>query len=305
MFEKKTLLVIVGPTAVGKTAVSISLAKRFETEIISADSRQFFKEMNIGTAKPTARELNQVKHHFINHLSIHDAYNIATYEKEALALIDRLFLKNNLLILTGGSGLYVKAVCEGIDDIPPVDPQIREELNLLLQEKGIQHLSENLKKYDPDYFLQVDLNNPQRVIRALEVCLGTGRAYSAFLKGDRQQRPFQTIKIGLDLGREILYERINLRMDEMMAMGLFEEARELYTFRELNALQAVGYKEIFDYMDGQYDKEEAVRLLKRNSRRYAKRQLTWFRRDPGVEWFSPFDEEGIVGYLLNPQARNL
>ena len=297
MFEKKTLLIIVGPTAVGKTAVSISLAKRFETEIISADSRQFFREMNIGTAKPTAGELKQVKHHFINHLSIHDAYNIATYEKEALALIDRLFLKNNLLILTGGSGLYVKAVCEGIDDIPPVDPQIREELNLLLREKGIQHLSENLKKYDPDYFLQVDLNNPQRVIRALEVCLGTGQAYSAFLKSDRQQRPFQTIKIGLDLSRELLYERINLRMDEMIAAGLFEEARKLYAFRELNALQTVGYKEIFDYMDGHYDKEEAIRLLKRNSRRYAKRQLTWFRRDRGVQWFSPFDEDGIVGYL--------
>ena len=297
MSAKKTLLVITGPTAAGKTALSISLAKRFETEVISADSRQFFREMDIGTAKPTANELKQVKHHFINHLSIHDAYNIAVYEKEALALIDALFLKKSLLILTGGSGLYIKAVCEGIDDIPPVDLRVRQDLNKLLKEKGIGHLSANLKKYDPDYYRKVDLNNPQRVIRALEVCLATGEAYSTFLQGKRQKRPFEIIKIGLNLNRELLYERINLRMDQMLSAGLFDEARELYPFRALNALQTVGYKEIFDYLDGLYDREEAIRLLKRNSRRYAKRQLTWFNRDPSITWFSPFEADKILAYV--------
>ena len=296
---KKILLVIVGPTAVGKTALSISLATKFDTEIISADSRQFFKEMTIGTAKPTSGELEKVKHHFINHLSIHDNYNIATYEKEALALLSRRFLEKNLLVLTGGSGLYVKAVCEGVDDIPEVNPEVRLGLNKLLKEKGLGYLSESLQQHDPEYFRKVDLNNPQRVIRALEVCLATGEAYSTFLKGNKQKRPFQIIKIGLNLSRALLYERINLRMDHMIAEGLFEEAEKLYPFRELNALQTVGYKEIFDYLDGQYDKEEAIRLLKRNSRRYAKRQLTWFNRDLSVKWFSPFEEDKILAYLKN------
>ena len=297
MSAKKILLVVVGPTAVGKTRLCISLAKKFETEIISADSRQFFREMNIGTAKPTADELGEVKHHFIDHLSIHDVYTIADYEKDALKLITQGFLKKSALILTGGSGLYVKAVCEGIDDIPVIGPGIRQQLNLLLKEKGIAHLSQDLKKYDPEYFHKVDLNNPHRVIRALEVCLGTGKAYSTFLKGNKKERPFEIIKIGLNLSRDLLYERINQRMDQMISSGLFEEAEKLYPLRGLNALQTVGYKEIFDYIDGQYDKGEAIRLLKRNSRRYAKRQMTWFRRDASIRWFSPYEEGGILEYV--------
>ncbi|MDN5214225.1 tRNA (adenosine(37)-N6)-dimethylallyltransferase MiaA [Fulvivirgaceae bacterium BMA12] len=297
MAIKKTLLVIVGPTAVGKTDFSIALAKRYKTAIVSADSRQFFREMNIGTAKPGASELREVKHYFINNLSIHDTYNIADFEKEAIDLVTRYFLKNDVLILTGGSGLYIKAVCEGIDNIPGVDPGIRIRLNSLLQEKGLDILVEKLKEHDPEYFQKVDLNNPQRVIRALEVCLGTGKPYSGFLKGRKQDRNFQTIKIGLNLSRELLYDRINTRMDQMISDGLFEEAKELYPFKEGNALQTVGYKEIFDYMDGKYDKAEAIRLLKRNSRRYAKRQLTWFTRDPDIKWFSPGEPDKVAAYL--------
>ncbi len=297
MAIKKTLLVIVGPTAVGKTDFSIALAKRYKTAILSADSRQFFREMNIGTAKPRASELREVKHYFINNLSIRDSYNIADFEKEAIDLVTSYFLKNDVLILTGGSGLYVKAVCEGIDNIPGVDPEIRISLNNLLQEKGLGMLVEKLKEHDPEYFQKVDLNNPQRVIRALEVCLGTGKPYSGFLKGRKQDRTFQTIKIGLNLSRELLYDRINTRMDQMISDGLFEEARGLYPFKEVNALQTVGYKEIFDYMDGKYDRSEAIRLLKRNSRRYAKRQLTWFTRDPDIKWFSPSEQDEVVEYL--------
>ena len=294
---KKILLVIVGPTAVGKTGLSISLAKELETHIISADSRQFFREMNIGTAKPTTDEMKGVKHYFIDHLSIHDVYNIADYEKDALDCVAREFLKKDLLILTGGSGLYVKAVCEGIDDIPAVDPEIRQSLNELLEEKGIDHLSQNLKRQDPAYFSKIDLNNPQRIIRALEVCLGTGKPYSSFLKGRKQKRPFEIVKIGLNLSRELLYARINQRMDGMVSSGLFEEAERLYPFKELNALQTVGYKEIFDYLDGEYDRREAIRLLKRNSRRYAKRQLTWFNRDPSIEWFLPDEYDRVLAYV--------
>lgn len=288
------LIVVVGPTAVGKTSFCIQLAQHFNTEIISADSRQFFQEMAIGTAKPSLEEMNEVKHHFINNLSIHQNYTIADFEKHGLSLLNSLFVQFPLLILTGGSGMYVEALCEGIDAIPAVDSAIRSTLNEAYKTHGITHLQRMLQVQDPDYFDQVDQANPQRLMRALEVCLGTGKPFSSFRKKKTKQRPFNIIKIGLELPREVLYERINQRMDNMVEDGLFDEARRLFPLRHLNALQTVGYKEIFGYLEGQYDKEETIRLLKRNSRRYAKRQMTWFKKDEQILWFSPEEFDSVV-----------
>lgn len=295
--RRPVLIVVVGPTAVGKTSFSIKLARHYGSEIISADSRQFFQEMTIGTAKPTEHELAQIKHHFINNLSIHDDFSTVDFESEALRLLHRLYKKQPLAILTGGSGLYVKAVCEGLDEIPQVDASLRIELNMHHREKGLEYLQQLLRENDPEYYELVDLANPQRVIRALEVCLGTGRPYSGFLSKKGKERPFQIIKIGLELPRKVLYERINQRMDLMIESGLFEEAEQLYPVKHLNALQTVGYKEIFDFMESKYDKEEAIRLLKRNSRRYAKRQLTWFKKDASISWYSPLDFDAAVNYV--------
>jgi tRNA dimethylallyltransferase len=293
----KTLIVITGPTAVGKTAVAIELAKQLEAEIISADSRQFYREMNIGTAKPTAEELIQAKHHFINSHSITENFSVGDFEKQGLALLDNIFHVHNTAILVGGSGLYIKAICEGFDDLPSATSQIRDKLNLELTNKGIAYLQEKLKVADPAYYAQVDLNNPQRVIRALEVVETTGKPFSSYRKAKINQRPFQAIKIGLTLPREILYQRINQRVDDMVENGLVEEARSLLPYRHLNALNTVGYSELFDYFDGKNDLDTAIALIKQNTRRFAKRQLTWFRKDKEVKWIMA-DNTDLINAIL-------
>ncbi len=301
---QKTLIVIVGPTAVGKSSLAIQLALKFGTVILSSDSRQFFREMNIGTAKPTTEELALVKHYFINTHSITETYNAAQYGEDALMKIEQLFEQYTHLILCGGSGLYIKAVCEGFDDIPDVPQEIREELNTQYQTNGLNWLQEKMKELDPVYYENIDQQNPQRLMRALEVKIGTGLSISSFQKRKNASRPFNIVKIGLNINREALYERINNRMDKMIEAGLFEEAQQLYPFKNHNALQTVGYQEIFGYFDGKYDREEAIRLLKQNSRRYAKRQLTWFMKDKTIQWFDAADVESIERTLqstLNPQ----
>ncbi|MCH7396685.1 tRNA (adenosine(37)-N6)-dimethylallyltransferase MiaA [Belliella sp. DSM 107340] len=299
MSNKKYLIVIVGATAVGKTELSINLAKIFNTEIISCDSRQFFRETNLGTAKPSSEELSLVKHHFINNLSIFDDYDVKTFEEEALGLLEEIFQKHDKTIMTGGSGLYVDAICNGFDAIPSIDPAIRKEIIQLYEKNGIEYLQKEVEEFDPHYYGHVDQKNPQRLMRALEVIRGTGQPYSSFRVKKKTKRPFGIIKIGLELDREFLYKRIDQRMDMMIEAGLFEEAAGLYPFRDLNALQTVGYSEIFGFLEGQYDKEEAGRLLKRNSRRYAKRQMTWFRKDEEIKWFNPNQQEMIHQYILD------
>ena len=284
MKAKKTLVVIVGPTAVGKTSFSIALAKKLYTEIISADSRQIFREMNIGTAKPSVEELAAVPHHFINTHSITEEYDAARFGDEALGVVEGIFQRHDHAILCGGSGLYVKAVCEGFDDIPDVPENIREELMDQYEQHGIEWLQKKMAELDPDLLPRLDKQNPHRLIRALEIKIGTGRSIADFQKKEKRQHDFSIVKIGLELDRETLYKRIDDRMDAMIAAGLFEEAHTLYPFKSHNALQTVGYQEIFDFMDGKCDYNEAVRLLKRNSRRYAKRQLTWFKRDAEIHW---------------------
>jgi len=285
--SNKKLVVLVGPTAVGKTAVAIELANYFSTEIISADSRQIYRELNIGTAKPLETDLARVRHHFINSHSIHDEYDAAQFGRDALKLIHTLFERYDHLILCGGSGLYIKAVCEGFDDIPEISATIREKLMEEYERHGIIILQEKMKALDPLHFQNIDPQNPHRLIRALEVLEGTGKSIASFQRRNKLEHSFSMIKLGLELPREVLFERIDRRMDVMIADGLFEEAESLYVLRNLNALQTVGYQEIFDFMDEKYDKEEAVRLLKRNSRRYAKRQLTWFKRDHEIHWTTP------------------
>lgn len=289
----KHLIVIVGPTAVGKTALCVSLAKHLETVILSADSRQFYKEMSTGTAKPTQKEMQGVPHHFVNNRNINQEYNAGQFEHDAISVLDNIFEKNDAAILTGGSGLYINAVCDGIDDIPS-SVAIRKELDDKFEKEGLEKLVDELKKVDPMYYEVVDKNNPHRVIRALEVYRNTGRTYSSYRTNTRSQRPFSILKIGLDRPREELYQRIDNRMDLMIEAGLFKEAEKLYPYKAHNALQTVGYKEVFDYLDGQYDHNEAIRLLKRNSRRYAKRQLTWFRKDEEIHWFHPDNYDEIV-----------
>lgn len=295
--SRKYLIVVAGPTAVGKTELCIKLAKKFYTEIISSDSRQFYREMEIGTAKPTAQEMAQVKHHFVDSLSVKEDYDVRKFEMDALLLLERLFKRHNVVIMTGGSGLYIDAVCGGFDEIPDIDPAIRKSLNELYENEGIGAIQEKLRTLDPEYYSKVDINNPQRLIRGCEVSIGTGQPFSSFRKRQKAERPFQVIKVGLERDREELYQRINYRMDSMIDAGLFEEARKLFPLRTLNALQTVGYTEIFNYLGGLYDREEAIRLLKRNSRRYAKRQMTWFRRDVEMTWFSPDQYEEIVSFV--------
>lgn len=288
-YKNKVLVIIAGPTAVGKTAICLSLARHFGTEIISTDSRQFYREMDIGTAKPTPDELQQVRHHLINTLSIQQEYDVKQFEVDALAAVDKIFEKANIAIAAGGSGLYVKTLCEGIDEMPSANPSIRQNLEIQLEKDGLEVLTQQLKKLDPVHYQSVDLANPRRVLRALEVCLSTGLPYSSFRTTHREKnepiRPFSIIKIGLERERTELYERINQRVDDMLVQGLLEEAKSLFSFREKNALQTVGYQEIFGYLEQKYDWEEAVRLIKRNSRRYAKRQLTWFKKDEEIHWF--------------------
>ena len=296
--QAKTLIVIAGPTAVGKTSVAISLARFFGSEIISADSRQLYRELTIGTAKPSPEELNAVRHHFIDSHSVHEAYDAAQYGRDALKLISQLFETHDRLILCGGSGLYIKAVCEGFDDIPEVSPDIRTTLTDEYKKNGVGVLQEKLKKLDPDHFENIDIQNPHRLIRALEVVIGTGVSIASFQKRIKLTHNFSVIKIGLELPRQELYERIDARMDKMILDGLFQEAKQLYEFRSHNALQTVGYQEIFDFIDGKFDRVEAIRLLKQNSRRYAKRQLTWFKRDAEMVWMNPANIAGMIEIIL-------
>ncbi|HWZ15302.1 MAG TPA: tRNA (adenosine(37)-N6)-dimethylallyltransferase MiaA [Mucilaginibacter sp.] len=280
----KTLVVIAGPTASGKTAAAIELAKKYNTVILSADSRQFYREMSIGTAKPTEEELAAVKHYFINSLSITETFTVGDFEKQALTLLDELFRVHDVVLLVGGSGLFIKAVCEGFDKVPAADAGIRDKLNLEFKEKGIVNLQEKLKRADPEYYATVDIDNPQRVIRALEVFESTGNPISSYRKAGTNKRSFRIVKFGLLLPREKLYQRINQRVDDMVKQGLVEEVRSLLPYRHLNALNTVGYSELFDYFDGKTDLDKAIGLIKQNTRRFAKRQMTWFSRDSDIKW---------------------
>jgi len=295
--SSKYLISIAGPTAIGKTAAAIQLAQHYHTEIISADSRQFYQEMSIGTAKPSPEELAAAPHHFIGSHSIKDDINVGDFEREGLALLDDLFTKHNVVIMAGGSGLYIKAITEGFDDLPEADPAIRENLNTMFAEHGIGALQERLQLADPEYYTRVDLQNPQRLIRALEVFESTGQPYSSYRTGNHRQRPFNIIKIALDMPREELYERINKRVDIMMESGLLDEVTQLLPYRHLNALNTVGYSEIFDHIDGKTDLSAAIALIKQNTRRFAKRQLTWFRKDKDTHWFHPTDIPAKVNYI--------
>lgn len=285
---KKPLLVcIVGPTAVGKTNVAITLAQQFSTEIVSADSRQFFKEMSIGTAKPSPEELAAAPHHFINSHSITQAFSVGDFEKEAISLLENLFKKHSIAFLVGGSGLYVQAITQGFDSLPKAPPELRAELNKQLTEKGIESLQKRLEALDPTYYNEVDIYNPQRIIRALEVCISTGQPFSAYRTHAANERPFEVLTIGLNTERSQLYDRINKRVDTMMEQGQLDEVETLLPYRELNALQTVGYQELFDYLEGKKSLEKAVEEIKQNTRRFAKRQLTWFRKNTETHWFEP------------------
>lgn len=281
------LIVILGPTASGKTDLAIKIAKSFGTEIISADSRQFYRELSIGTAKPSEEQLAQVEHHFIGHISITENYNISRFEQDAILLLEQLFNKHQAVVMTGGSGLYIDAVCNGIDDQPEHDPEIRKQLNENYKLSGIRYLQDELLRLDPAYFEIVDRSNPHRLMRAIEVFMITGKPYSSFRKGRQQQRNFKVVKFGIQIPREELITRINRRVDQMIADGLIEEAKANYSYRKLNALNTVGYKEIFEHLDGNCALEEAVEKIKINTRRYAKRQMTWFRKDPDIIWIKP------------------
>lgn len=293
----KTLIIIAGPTAIGKTALAIRLARYYKTEIISADSRQFYKEMAIGTAKPNREELSAVKHHFIDSHSVMDTFTAGDFEKEALKILGNLFRKHDQVIMVGGSGLFINAICNGFDELPVATDQIRQQLNRDLEEQGIEYLQEKLKTSDPVYFSEVDIHNPQRLIRALEVYQTTGKSFSSYRTKTRKPRPFNTINIALNTDREQLYDRINLRVDQMIEAGLVDEVKSLLKYRHLNALQTVGYSEIFEYLDGKCSLEEAVKNIKQNTRRFAKRQITWFKKSEDIRWFDPADYNNILNYL--------
>jgi tRNA dimethylallyltransferase len=285
--KEKTLIVIAGPTAVGKTALSIEWAKKLNTCILSADSRQFYKEMKIGTAAPNESELKEVKHHFIAHLSIHDYYNVSMYEIQALEILKQAFKTNDYVIVCGGSGLYIDALSYGIDTLPDPDPVLRKQLTELHLKKGTDDLLRQLKELDPEFYEIVDKNNPKRILRALEVCIQTNQTYTSLRKNQQKKREFSIVKYCLSLPRETLYQRINRRTDQMIADGLLDEAKALYPFKHLNALNTVRYKELFDFIDGKYTLEESIEKIKTNTRRYAKRQITWFKRDKTYQSISP------------------
>jgi len=289
----QNLIVLVGPTAVGKTSLAIELARWLNTEIISTDSRQFYREMNIGTAKPTMAERDAVPHHLVDFISVSDPYDVRQFEQDALAILRLLFDQKTTVIATGGSGLYIRTLCEGIDEMPEISHKVREGLNQRLDKEGLNSLTRELMEKDPLYAQEADLQNPRRVLRALEVIATTGQPFSQFRKKKKyqQERHFRVLKLGLYRERKELYDRINQRVDDMLDEGLIAEARQLYPFRDSNALQTVGYQEIFPYLEGQYDQQEAVRLIKRNTRRLAKRQMTWFRRDEAIRWFNAGQDE--------------
>jgi tRNA dimethylallyltransferase len=293
----KSLVVLTGPTGIGKTAVAIKLAKYFNTEIVSSDSRQIFKELRIGTAVPTKQELSAVKHHFIQSHSITENYNASKFESEAILLLTQLFKNHDLIILAGGSMLYIEAICKGIDYMPDADPEIRTGLKRELENDGIEGLRLKLKKLDPEYYKVVDLKNPNRIIHALEICLMTGKTFSSFRTNSTKNRPFDIIKIGLNCNRNILHDKINRRVDLMVKDGLEEEARSVFPQKHLNSLNTVGYKEWFSYFDGEISRDKAIELVKRNSRRYARKQLTWFRRDSEMKWFESNQTEQIIKYI--------
>ncbi len=295
--DKKHLIVIIGPTAVGKTTLTVQLAKHFGVSVLNADSRQVFKELSVGTAKPLLEELQGVPHYFINDRSINDEFSAGHFEKEGLRVLTKIFNKEDVAILSGGSGLYIDALCFGFSDIPKVDLSIRRALKEREKKEGVAQLFTELQQLDNEYAKTINPENQQRIIRALEICIGTGKPFSSFRTGAQEQRKFALHFIGLELPREVLYKRINNRMDDMIANGLFEEAKKNETFKEANALQTVGYSEIFGFFEGKYEKEEAIRLLKRNSRRYAKRQITWFKKNELVQWFSPTQLNEIISYL--------
>lgn len=292
--KQKTLIVLVGPTAVGKTELCIEIARKLDTEIISADSRQIFRELKIGTAAPTPDQLRKVKHHFIGIRSVFEYYTAGMFEMEALEVMREIFTRRDQVLMTGGSGLYINALCHGIDALPKVDPGVRENLLEQYEKEGLPGIRQRLRMLDPASYEQVDLKNPKRILKALEITLTTGKPYSSFLTRKRKDRPFHILKIGLTRDRQELYERINQRVDQMIGEGLVEEARPFQGEKHLNALNTVGYKELFSYFNGEISFEEAIRLIKRNTRRYAKRQLTWFARDPEIHWYHPDQKNQII-----------
>lgn len=295
--HNKTLISIVGPTAIGKTGLAIQLAQHYSTDILSCDSRQFYKEMTIGTAVPSTSELAQAKHHFIQNISIHEKYSVGDFERDGLKFLDDYFQTNDVCIMVGGSGLYEKAITTGFDIFPEIDPIFREQLNQELETDGIEKLQIELKQVDPIYYEEVDIYNKQRVIRALEIYRGSGQPFSKFRNQDLNKRPFNIIKIGLELPRQEMYDRINQRVDIMMNEGLLDEAKSLYPLKELNALQTVGYRELFDFFEDKIDLNFANEEIKKNTRRFAKRQMTWFKKDQDVNWFSPLEKEEIINFI--------
>lgn len=294
----KTLIVITGPTAVGKTRLCLDIAKHFGIPIINADSRQIYKELRIGTAKPTAEEMQEVKHYFVGTLSLEDYYSASLYEQQVLTLLDTLFKDSDYALMAGGSMMYIDAVCDGIDDIPTIDNETRQTMKQRLKEEGLERLCEELQRLDPEYYEIVDRQNPKRVVHALEICTMTGHTYTSYRKREKKVRPFRIVKIGLNREREELYNRINVRVNQMMQQGLLKEATEMYPRRDLNALNTVGYKELFDYIEGRWSLEEAVERIKGNTRRYARKQLTWYKKDPQIKWFHPDQQQDIINYIL-------
>ncbi len=294
----KTLIVITGPTAVGKTDLCLDIAKYFGIPIINADSRQIYREIKIGTAAPTEEQLQQVRHYFVGTQALTDYYSASIYEQEVMSLLDTLFQTSDYALLSGGSMMYIDAVCNGIDDIPTVDDETRNTLKRRLAEEGLESLCEQLRVLDPEHYEIVDKKNPRRVVHALEICLMTGRTYTSFRTNEHKERPFNIIKIGLTRDREIIYERINRRVDIMMEQGFLDEARSVYPLRHLNALNTVGYKELFAYLDGTWSLDEAIERIKGNTRRYARKQLTWYKKDPLVTWFSPDDKQLILNHII-------
>ena len=297
MSSAKTLIVITGPTAVGKTALCLDIAQHFGIPVINADSRQIYKELKIGTASPTIEQMRRVLHYFVGSLSLHDYYSASLFEQQVLEILQREFEHSDYALLTGGSMMYIDAVCNGIDDIPTVDDETRETLKRRLADEGLEALVEELRQLDPEYYEIVDKQNPRRVVHGLEICLMTGKTYTSFRKREKKERPFRIVKIGLNRDREELYNRINQRVDQMMTDGLLDEAQRLYPMRHMNALNTVGYKEMFAYIDGTWTLEEAVERIKGNTRRYARKQLTWYKKDEQIRWFHPDEIEQIYSYI--------
>ena len=295
----KTLIVVVGATGSGKTDLSLRLATHFSAPILSTDSRQVYRGLPIGTAQPTAEQLATAEHHFIASHDLTDNFSCGEYEVQALARLEQLFVEHDTVVAVGGSGLYIQALCEGMDDLPHADEELRRSLTERLQREGVESLAAELQRLDPVYYEQVDRQNPSRVVRAVEVCLQTGKPYSSLRTGEKCKRDFKIVKVGIDLDREQLYDRINRRVDMMIAEGLEAEARAVYHLRHLNSLQTVGYREMFEYFDGTISRDEAIELIKRNSRRYAKRQMTWFRRDEQIRWFAPTEYDAMLSYICS------